>query len=307
MKTISFWSFLTRSLLILMLAAFFSGPGKTQGAKSVAVYMGQNIPPYENMAREIKKELRGFECRVISLEGLSTVPAPKAGEAVVTIGSEAYRKLLPVKGQNPLIYTMVLFPSQGVSDHPPDVMGVAMIPSPAQQFQILKDCLGLKSLTIFVNPEINARFVSDLEKMDPKSVDFSLRSVSSEKQFLNILDEGFPKTDAILLVPEPTVLTEQGLKKLVRRSYEEKVPIIGFAPMYIELGAALSISVSEPLTAKVVAKILAGEPGQWDRTDGLCYSRLCEMRVAKPVLERFKMKLDSSRFSELGCEYIEGP
>ncbi|HNQ78057.1 MAG TPA: hypothetical protein PK747_02285 [Acidobacteriota bacterium] len=307
MKRTSSISVFTKCLLPLIIAAFLSGPVKTQSVKSVAVYMSQNIPPYENMAREIRKELKGYECRVISLEGLSSVPAPKAGETVITIGKEAYGKLLPLKGANPLIYTMVLFPSQEESGHPPDVMGVAMIPSPPQQFEILRNCVGLKSLTIFVNPRINSQFVSDLEKMAPKNMEFSLRNVSSEKEFLNTLDDGFPKTEAILLIPEPTVLTEQGLKKLVRRSYEEKVPIIGFAPMYIELGAALSISVSEPLTAKVVAKMVAGEQGQWDRADGLCYSRLCEMRVAKSALERFSIKLDSSRFSELGCAYKEGP
>jgi len=295
-----------RGFLLLALAFLSAEANKSQNSKSIAIYMGQKIAPYELVARELKNELSAHQCRVVSLEGLASVPPPRAGETIITIGQDAYKKLMPLKGPNPLVYTMVLFPPQAENQHSADVMGVAMIPSPRQEFQILKDCMGLNSVTIFVNPAINYQFVSDMEKMAPKNLSFSLRTVSSEKQFLNMLDDDFPESDAILLVPEPTVLTEQGLKKLVRRSYEEKKPIIGFAPMYIELGAALSLSVSETLTAKVAARIIEGDPAEWwDRADGLCYSKLCELRIARTAAERFRLKVDSTRFSELGCEFKE--
>lgn len=294
-----------RCILLILLSVSLCGPGKSQNNKSIAIYMGQKIQPYETMAGEIRKELKGYECRVVSLEGIGAVPPPKNGEVIITIGKDAYGKLLPIKGANPLIYTMVLFPDNSKLPHPPDVMGVAMIPSPGRQLQILRECVGINSVTIFVNPEINAQFVSDLDKLAPKDLEYSLKKISSERQFLNSLDENFPASDAILLIPEPTVLTEEGIKKLVRRSYEERKPIIGFAPMYLGLGAALSLSVSETITAKVVAKMVSGEPAQWDRADGLCYSRLCEMRISKSARERFSLRLDSSRFSQLGCEFKE--
>lgn len=305
MRTVGFFPVVARSILLVLLAASLCGPGMSQNNKSIAIYMGQNIQPYELMAGEIRKELKGHECRVVSLEGLGAVPPPKSGEVIITIGKDAYGKLLPLRGANPLIYTMVLFPDKLGYPHTPDVMGVAMIPSPGRQLQILRECVGINSVTIFVNPEVNGQFVSDLEKMAPKNLEFSLRKVSSEKQFLNALDEDFPGSDAILLIPEPTVLTEEGLKKLMRRSYEEKKPIVGFAPMYLGLGAALSLSVSETITAKIVAKMVTGESAQWDRADGLCYSRLCEMRISRSARERFSLRLDSSRFPELGCEFKE--
>jgi len=260
--------------------------------------MSKRIPPYENLASEIKNELKSYN---ISVFDLSKPISSLNSETIVTIGLDAYKSVLPIKGNSKLIYTMVLSPAENGNES--ESLGVAMIPSPRQQLNILRDGLGIKSVSIFCNHLRSKKLIDDFEKLAPSDFHYNFVDVASEKDFLDILETSFPKSDAILLFPDPTILTEQGIKKLVLKSYANKVPIVGFSPMYIDLGAAISISVSEKFTAKVVANLIKENSTQfWDRTDGLCYPRLCEIRFSKNAAEKFSITLNKDALNCEGCE-----
>lgn len=263
--------------------------------------MSKRIAPYETLAAEIQKELKNFDISVKDIQ--QDVKSDADREFIVTIGQDAYRSALPLKGGSKLIYTMVLIPEE--KENGSDVLGVAMIPSPRQQLTLLKQWVGIKSVSIFYDHLKSQKIAEDFKKLAPKDFHYDFIDVYSEKKFLEILETSFPKSDAILLIPDSTVLTEQGIRKLALKSYETKTPIIGFSPIYLDLGAAMSISVSEKLTAKVVANLIKESPEQmWDRADGLCYPRLCEIRFSKYAKEKFSFTFDKKGLSCEGCEFL---
>ncbi len=285
---------------VFLLFVFLIIPVLSSNERQVLVIMSKRITPYESLAAEIKKELKNFN---VSVNDLQEIKSNFSGEFIVTIGQEAYKKVLSSKSSSKIIYTMVLNPEEKESN--PSVLGVAMIPSPRQQLTILKNGVGIKSVSIFYNSLRSKKIVDDFEKLAPADVHYDLIDVLTEGDFLNLLETSFPKTNAILLIPDSTVLTEQGIKKLVLKSYENNIPIVGFSPMYLDLGAAMSISVSEKLTAKVVGNLIKESPNHiWDRTDGLCYPRLCEIRFSKNAREKFSLNLNRKALSCEGCEIM---
>ncbi|MFB3851556.1 MAG: hypothetical protein ACE14Q_06505 [Acidobacteriota bacterium] len=286
------------NLILFLFSALLLIPAKSSSERKICVVMSKKIAPYESLALEIKKELKNYD---VSIKDLEQTKSDFDSEFIVTIGQDAYKSVLPLRGSSKLIYTMVLNPEE--NENHSEILGVAMIPSPRQQLMLLKNGAGIKSVSIFYNHLRTKKIVEDFEKLAPPDAKFNFIDVLSEKDFLDILDTSFPKSDAILLIPDATVLTEHGIKKLVLKSYENKVPVIGFSPMYIDLGAAMSISVSEKLTAKVVANLVKESPKEyWDRTDGLCYPRLCEIRFSKNAREKFSLNLDKNALNCDGCE-----
>ncbi|MCX7831017.1 MAG: hypothetical protein N2445_08180 [Acidobacteria bacterium] len=286
--------------IALLLSTTLLIPVNSLNERKISVVMSKRMAPYESLATEIQRELINYD---VSIETLEESKTYFDSEFIITIGQDAYKTILPIKGNSKLIYTMVLNAEE--KEQNPEILGVAMIPSPRQQLTLLKNGAGIKSVSIFYNHLKSKKIAEDFSKLASTDFTYNFIDVLSEKDFLNFLETSFPKTDAILLIPDSTVLTEQGIKKLVLKSYENKVPVIGFSPMYIDLGAAISISVSEKLTAKVVANIIKQSPAQyWDRTDGLCYPRLCEIRFSKNAKEKFSLNLNKSALLCEGCEIL---
>lgn len=284
-------------LFLFLLLGLFLLPNLSSTNSAVSIVMSKRITPYETLASEISNELLGFDIQVYDLN--KPISSLKS-EVIVTIGQNAYKAILPLKGSSKLIYTMVLTPDDNTESS--ESIGVAMIPSPRKQLDILRSGLGIKSVSIFYNHLKSNKLVQDFKRLAPSEFKYNFIDVHSEKDFLEILENSFPKSEAILLIPDSTVLTEQGIKKLVLKSYENKVPIVGFSPMYIELGAVISISVSEKLTAKVVANLIKESSTQyWDRTDGLCYPRLCEIRFSKKAAYKLSINLNDSALNCNGC------
>lgn len=284
----------------MLLIIFLIMPSFCSNDLVVTVILNKSVAPFNLIQKELKAELKGVRINIFDVKNL---PPKIEGEYLVTIGAESYKAVLPLKSNSKLIYTMVLSYDENYKKDP-NVVGVAMVPSFKREFQILKKFANINYLTIFFNPIRSKRIVEDIKKSSVEGVEIKFVEVPSEKDFLRILDSSFPISGAILLIPDPTILTEQGIKKMVFKSYEKKVPIVGFSPMYIDLGAALSIYVSERQTAKTVASIIYGENQElWDRTDGLIYPRLCEIKFSKKAGLKLSMNFDLKQLELEGVSF----
>ncbi len=291
-----------KSILLFTLLFALIIPSFSLNKIRVSLIFNKDIAPFQTIKDEISKELEG--CEVIPYD-VKSLPPKIQGDYIVTIGLEAYKVTLPIKGETKLIYTMVLNPEEKY-ETASDILGVAMIPSPKSQFNFLAKGANIDTVTIFYNPLKSKKIVEDFKKLNSDVITCNFIEINSEKELLNTLEKSFPNKGGVLLIPDSTVLTEQGIKKMVIKSYENKVPIIGFSPMYIELGAAMSIYISEKDTAKTVKNLIYGDkPEICDRTDGVCYSRLCEVKFSKKAAQRFSFRFDPSQFKSDGIR-IEG-
>lgn len=264
--------------------------------KRVTIVVGKKIAPFLELANQLQKEIKESEVRIIEYENINEKDIK---DFTIPIGLEALKRVLPFKNSTRIIYTMVLNPI----NEDGNIYGVAMIPSPRRQLLLLKEGLGINSLTIFFTKEKTLKLKEDFEKVQQSELNLNFIEISSEKEFLNVLETSYPKSGAILLLPDSILLTEQGIKKLVLKSYENRIPIVGFSPMYLELGVPISFWVSEKITAKAVASLIKNESSILiEKSDHFCYPNICEIRFSKKLKEKFNLKLNFTQFIEEGIE-----
>jgi len=117
-------------------------------------------------------------------------------------------------------------------------------------------------------------------------------SVESEKDVPQQLRSLLGSTDALLLIPDSTVLTTESIGFILETSLARRVPVIGFSPEFTRLGALLSLSVSY------------GEVG---RETGLLAKRILDgdrKLPAKPLpIERLKITVNLKTARFLGIEF----
>jgi putative ABC transport system substrate-binding protein len=70
-------------------------------------------------------------------------------------------------------------------------------------------------------------------------------------------------SDALWLLPDSTVLTNESIQFILDSALAERVPVIGFSPEFTRLGALLSLSVNYGEvgreTGQLVRRVLDGE------------------------------------------------
>jgi len=252
----------------------------------------------------MRQDLKGFDTRVIYLDedpNAAREISAMAPAAIVTVGQEAFKKALPLRGASPLVYTMVLFPQEILAKPLPGVSGIAMLPSPRQQLLILAQGFHLRRLVLFYNPKVTGFLVAHYQSNLPPGLTLKAIPVESDADLLAKIPGQLGESDALLLVPDPTVLTEQGLKSLIGACYSSNIPVVGFSPMYLDIGAALSLSVPAEEIARQAASIASargGDPG--DLLDDVYYVRICQINLNGKAISRLGMKVDREALKPLG-------
>jgi len=291
-------------LIILGFVAILPRPAGGGAEPSALILLSLKIKPYESLAEKLTGELDGFRTEVLSLDvdpQASRRITELSPDVVVCVGQEAFRQSMRHRDAVPIVYTMVLFPEQILADPPQDVRGVAMIPSPGRQLLVLNEGFHFRRVAVFFNPDVTGKLVSSFGRSVPKGMDWQPIPVKSDVELLRKLKQGLPDVDGVLLVPDPTVLSEQGLKALINRCYKEEVPIVGFSPMYLDLGAALSLSLNEEEIARQAVSIARKENGaSADRIGNLYYPRPCEIRINSKAEERLGFSVDEKALVRFG-------
>jgi hypothetical protein len=220
---------------------------------------------------------------------------------VVTVGQEALQSALAMRGASPLVYTMVLFPPPPAAHSARGLNGVAMIPAPRFQLQVLMRGFGLRRVAVFYNPGVTGFLVRDLQSDPGLAPGFIPVPVSSEAELLARLQDGLSGADGLLLVPDPTLLTETGLKAMVGACFARNIPLAGFSPMYLDMGAAMTISVEEGDVAKRAAALALGTAEEaGDTLDGMLYLKSCQVQVSRKAAARLGLKVDAGGLRPFG-------
>ncbi len=268
------------------------------------ILLSLRIRPYEALAEEMIDEFEGYQTKVVYLDEDPRAPSriPKMKPSViVTVGQEAVRTSIPYRDGIPLVYTMVLFPNQVLPEARKGISGIAMIPSPEKQLRILKEGFNLRRIGLIYNPDLTGFLVEHFESHCPAGMECEAISVRSEGELLKRLKSGLGGIDGLLLIPDPTVLTEQGIKTIISTCYEEKIPLIGFSPMYLSLGAAFTLSVPEHVIARQAAGIATNTNGkEADLMGNLYYPKSCEIHINPKAAERLGFDVDQEALEAFG-------
>jgi putative tryptophan/tyrosine transport system substrate-binding protein len=244
-------------------------------APSGAIYSEYDLQGDLEQGRKLARKIRASEASLVVAVGLKAALVAKL--EIVDI---------------PIVYMMILDPSKH-NLNAPNMTGTLLEIPAERQFKILRAFLpDLRRLGMVTNSSNQPKLKDIIAQAATQSFQLQAFPVESEKDVPQQLRSLLGSADALLLVPDATVLTNESIGYILETSLARRVPVIGFSPEFTRLGALLSLSVSY------------GEVG---RETGVLAKRILEgdrKLPAKPIpIERLKItaNLKTARF--LGIEF----
>jgi putative ABC transport system substrate-binding protein len=249
------------------------------GFKSTApagvIYSEYDLQGDLEQGRKLARKIRASEASLVVAVGLKAALAAKL--EIVDI---------------PIVYMMILDPSK--HNLTATNMTGTLLEIPAdRQFKILRAFLpDLRRVGILSNSGNQAKLKDTVAQAAAQSFQLHAFPVDSEKEVPQQLRTLLGSADALLLVPDSTVLTNESIGFILETSLAKRIPVIGFSPEFTRLGALLSLSVSY------------GEVG---RETGLLAKRILDgdrKLPAKPIpIERLKITVNLKTARFLGLEF----
>jgi putative ABC transport system substrate-binding protein len=164
----------------------------------------------------------------------------------------------------PIIYCMVLDPVKN-GLNAPNMVGIMLDVPLDRQFKEMRSVLpGLKRLGVLYDPEKTGDLVEDARRVGKAfGVELITRQAHSEKEIPAALRGLIPQVDALWLVPDSTVLTEESISFLLTTTLDSNIPVIGFSSELVRSGALVGLSVNYEDVGRQAAlltrKILGGQ------------------------------------------------
>jgi putative ABC transport system substrate-binding protein len=164
----------------------------------------------------------------------------------------------------PIVYMMILDPlkHQLTADN---MTGTLLEIPVGRQLKIMRTFLpAVHQLGTLYDPAKTSSRVADAMRQAIIS-DFQLKGlpVENEKEVLQQLRALLSDVEALWLMPDSTVLTNESIRFILESALEHQIPVIGFSPEFTRLGALLSMSVSYSdvgrETGLLAKRILNGE------------------------------------------------
>ena len=171
----------------------------------------------------------------------------------------------------PIIYCMVLHPRK-YDLKAPNLVGVPPKPPIGQQLETLRTIMpNLKRIGYLFDPDKTSPLQADATAhAQHLGLTFIERQVRTAEQVPAALRELLPKVDALWLVSDSTVLTEESFSFLLREAFDQRIPIIGFDPEFSRRGALISFWIDSAdigrQAAHAAKTLLAGSPGLPSKT-----------------------------------------
>ncbi len=183
---------------------------------------------------------------------------------IVAIGSRALEAVKDLP--RPVIYLMTPAP-EAIIQGRPQITGIRMATSPAAQLAAIQETFpAITKIALLHNPATSGDF-PDLARSAAQRLHLSLIAVAagSDREAIQRLTGMTAEFEAILLTPDPDLITPPLLEALALLSLEERKPLIAFAPKYVEQGAALAIFATPEESGRQAAEMvkrLLFAPGQ---------------------------------------------
>lgn len=145
----------------------------------------------------------------------------------------------------PVIFCMVLDPAKH-DLKAPNMTGIRLEVPVERQLRTMRSVLPpVRKIGVLYDPEKTGNLVEEARSL-VKAMGFELvaREVHTEKDVPAVLRALITQIEALWLVPDSTVLTEDSLKYVMGASLDSNVPVIGFSSELVRSGALIGLSVN---------------------------------------------------------------
>ena len=193
-----------------------------------AIYTEYDVQGDLELGKKLARKVRASNASLVVAVGLKAALAAKV--EIVDV---------------PIVYMMVLDPlkHQLTTDN---MTGTLLEVPLGRQLKIMRTFLpNLRRLGTLYDPAKTSSRVKEAEQQATIS-DFQLKGVpvESEKDVPQQLRTLLSEVDALWLIPDSTVLTNESIRFILESALARQIPVIGFSPEFTRLGTLLSMSVN---------------------------------------------------------------
>jgi putative tryptophan/tyrosine transport system substrate-binding protein len=240
---------------------------------SGALYTQYDLHGDLELGKKLARKIRASDAALVLAVGLKAALAAKL-EIVDT----------------PVVYMMILDPlkHQLIA---PNMTGTMLEVTTDRQLKLIRTFLpSIHRVGVLYDPHKSASKVKEAaQQAAAMGVTLQGFPVDSEKEVPSQLRQLLSETEALWLLTDSTVLTNESINFLIQSALAQHVPVIGFSPEFIRLGGLLGISVSY------------GEVG---RETGVLAKRILDGERINPLrplpIERLKISINLKTARFLG-------
>jgi len=251
--------------ILAFCVVLFCGAGEAS-PQEILVVQSMRIKPYMEAVEGFRAALNG-KARDMSYVVRDTAEAAdymRGGrpDLILAVGMEALRHVKKYS-RIPIVYMMVLNPYAAL-DGEPNVTGVGMTISPEKQLaQIRRILPGARRIALLYDPGKSGTFARRAQAAARElQLEIAAREVAHARDVPEALKSLKGAADAILLIPDTTVLTRETTELIMLFSVENALPVCAFSSKYLEMGALMSMDVSASDMGRqaglLAARILSG-------------------------------------------------
>ena len=193
-----------------------------------AIYTEYDMQGDLELGKKLARKLRASNASLVVAVGLKAALAAKV--EIVDV---------------PIVYMMILDPLKHQLTAT-NMTGTLLEVPVDRQLKIMRTFLPtLHQLGTLYDPAKTSSRVKDAVQQAAIS-DFQLKGfpVESDKDVPQKLRRLLSDVEALWLIPDSTVLTNESVRFILESALERQIPVIGFSPEFTRLGALLSISVN---------------------------------------------------------------
>jgi putative ABC transport system substrate-binding protein len=197
-------------------------------APSGAIFTEYDLRGDIKLGKELARKIRASEPSLVVAVGLKAALAAKS--EIVDI---------------PIVYMMILDPLKHQLNGA-NMTGTLLEIPVDRQLKLLHTFLPTThKLGVLYDPSKTSSKVKDAESQ-ANGNEFQLQRfpVNSEKEMPQQLRALLSTAEALWLMPDSTVLTDESIRFILESALAQHVPVIGFSPEFTRLGALLSLSVN---------------------------------------------------------------
>jgi len=267
----------------------------------VAVLLSREIAPYVEMVEGLEAGLaqlpvqRFFldkQGRPYSLNGTNQLDSQRYS-AVVAVGPAALTYLQSRIDTVPLLFGMVLNPSNLFLSTQASPCGISLNLPIAAQLNVIQHRLPtVLRLGVLYDPANNQQWFDRATVVASEKGNLRLIPLPVQSQQLHIgIINDFTGLDAILFIPDRTIISRTVIRYVIEQSFLHRVPVVGYNQFFLDSGAALSFAIDyHQHGLQVAAQVINSING--DSCSGV-------------LAPEFKVKINSAVYSALQLETRE--
>jgi putative ABC transport system substrate-binding protein len=238
-------------LVLIALTCLFSDLGQAAGPE-IAILKSSDLKAYSEAIEGFKATAPGsatyteYDLRGDLERGKQLARKIRASDSalVVAVGLKAALAAKLEIVDIPVLYMMILDPLKHRLTA--DNMTGVLLEIPAdRQLKIMRTFLPtLRRIGMMYDPDKTAPKLKEASSRAP-AYEFQLQGfpVEHEKEVPQQLRSLLSESEALWLIPDSTVLTDESIRFILESAVAKQVPVVGFSSEFTRLGALLSMSI----------------------------------------------------------------